>query len=121
MSVHGASVQDVPPPTLDEQARSRLRAWIVATGVTQAALAEQIGRTQAWMSRYLSGEIDADLETLNKLARAFDHTLTALLDLPSNPDDARLIEQVHRLSPKRRALIRALVDDLTQGRLPRGR
>jgi predicted transcriptional regulator len=54
------------PLTLDQVARDRIKHWIVSTGVTQTELAARIGRTQAWMSRYLSGEFDADLETLQE-------------------------------------------------------
>ena len=57
------------PQTLDEQARQRIRTWIQLTGVTQKTLGERIGRNQAWMSRYLSGELNADLETLRNSPR----------------------------------------------------
>ena len=59
------------PPTLDEIARARIREWMRTTGATQVMLAGRIGKTQAWMSRYLSGELDADLESLRGMAAAF--------------------------------------------------
>ena len=79
----------------------RIKAWIASTGVTQSALAERIGRNQAWMSRYLAGEFAADLETLQKMARAFNHSLAALLESPTDPDEAKLIEAYRALSPPR--------------------
>ena len=75
-------------------------------GVTQAELAEQIGRNQVWVSRYLKGDFDTDLATLEKMARRFDFTLFALLDLPSDPFEARLLDEVRALPPKARTSLR---------------
>lgn len=106
------------PPSLDQQARDRIKAWIASTGVTQTELADRIGRNQAWMSRYLKGEFDADLETLQKIAQTFGFTLIALLDLPSNPHEARLMEEFRALTPRGRS---SLLDFLANQRQARSR
>jgi transcriptional regulator with XRE-family HTH domain len=97
------------PPSLDELARGRIRSWIASTGVTQTALAERIGRNQAWMSRYLAADFDADLSTLQKIAEVFGHSLNALLDTPRDPQEAALIESYRALSPADRQLARDLL------------
>jgi len=99
------------PETLDERARNRIRVWIASTGITQTTLADRIGRNQAWMSRYLAGDFDADLETLAKMAAVFSHPLTALLDLPSNPEEFKLIEAFRALRPEGRRIALSLFDD----------
>jgi transcriptional regulator with XRE-family HTH domain len=98
----------MPPPagptkTLDQIARERIRAWIRTVPTTQAALAEAIGRNPAWMSRYLAGDFDADLETLQRIAQAFGHSIAALLDQPADPVDARVLSAFHALPPDARA------------------
>jgi transcriptional regulator with XRE-family HTH domain len=102
------------PQTLDQQARERIRSWIQTTGVTQAQLGERIGRTQAWMSRYLKGEFDADLTTLDRMAQMFGFTLVGLLNLPSDPFEARLIEEVRALPPKTRQTLLEMLTSLRQ-------
>lgn len=99
------------PETLDQRARNRIRTWISSTGITQTTLADRIGRNQAWMSRYLAGDFDADLTTLEKMAAVFSHPLTALLDLPSNPDEFKLIETYRALRPESRKIVLSLLDD----------
>jgi transcriptional regulator with XRE-family HTH domain len=108
------------PPTRDEQARERIRSWVHSTGVTQTELAAQIGRTQAWMSRYLNGEFDADLTTLERMAGVFGFNLSALLNLPNDPFEARIIEEVRALPPKSRGILLDLLTSLRQTR-PRPR
>lgn len=103
---------------LDETARSRVKKWLAAAEMTQTALAEKIGRNQAWMSRYLDGEFDADLETLDKIARAFEHTLFALLDEHANANEAEVIERWRALKPSSRTL---LLDVLREWTPERGR
>jgi transcriptional regulator with XRE-family HTH domain len=102
------------PQTLDQQARERIKSWVESTGVTQTELAERIGRNQAWMSRYLKGEFDADLTTLDRMAATFGFNLSALLNLPSDPFEARLIEEVRALPPKARAILLDLLTHLRQ-------
>lgn len=106
--------------TLDELARARIKAWIESTGVTQTELAARIGRNQAWMSRYLAAEFDTDLETLQKIARVFGHSLTALLESPADPDEAALIAAYRACPPEARKLLLAMSLQLSRGRA-RGR
>lgn len=103
-----------PKPNLDEIARSRIRAWITSTGVTQTDLSARIGRNQAWMSRYLKGEFAADLDTLQAIAQVFGHTLAALLNLPTDPDEAKIVEQVRALRAKDRVIVLDLLQALTR-------
>lgn len=108
------------PLTLDEQVRQRIRGWVESTGVTQKELGERIGRNQAWMSRYLSGEMDADLETLQKMAQAFEHTLSALLDTPTDPLEARWLGYYRGFPPALRTSFMTLLDQMAR-RLARPR
>jgi len=80
-----------PPSRLDEIARKRIQSWIAATGVSQAEISRRVDRTGAWLSRYLRGEFDADLETLQRIARVFGHSLAALLDVPTDPVEEEVL------------------------------
>lgn len=75
--------------------RTRIKMWVQSTGVRQQTLAERIGRNQPWVTRYLKGEFNADLDTLNKIAHAFGHSLAALVDQPRDPLDAQMLEEFH--------------------------
>ena len=97
--------------TLDELARKQIKSWIDATGITQTALAERIGRNQAWMSRYLKGEFDADLETLQRMTRVFGHELTAALNVPTEPEEAAVMAAYRALGVEGRKIVRALLED----------
>jgi|SRR5215831_8712199 len=99
------------PPTLDEIARARIKIWLRSTGTTQTELAKRIDRTQAWMSRYLSGGLDADLESLRGMAATFGHSLAALLDTPTDPVEAQLIDRFRALRPEARTIALALLQD----------
>jgi transcriptional regulator with XRE-family HTH domain len=96
--------------TLDQIARARVREWLTATGTTQTALGERIGRTQAWMSRYLLGEFDADLTTLQKIAEVFGHSIAALLDAPSDPAEATLLNHFRAVDAEKRVLALRLLE-----------
>jgi transcriptional regulator with XRE-family HTH domain len=110
-----------PAQTLQALARARIKTWLSATGMTQTALAERIHRNQAWMSRYLSEDIDADVDTLQQMAAVFSQSIGALLDSPPNPDEAKLIEAYRALKPETRPHILGLLRDLTQASRRRGR
>lgn len=90
--------------TYDEQARTRLRAWREAQGMTQAELGRRIDRNDVWVSRYFDCAYDADLDTLARMALALGHTLYELLDLRSDPTEQQLLDVYRALSPQRRAL-----------------
>ena len=107
--------------TLDQQARQRILTWIRTTGMRQAELAERVGKTQAWLSRYLSGQLDADLRTLDLLARQFGHSLVALLDLPAEPKEAKLIEMYRALPADARMVADQLFQSWTRPYRPVGR
>lgn len=93
----------------DEAARERVRRWLRGAGMTQVTLADKIGRTQAWMSRYLDGEFDTDLDTLEKMAGAFDHTLAELLDVRPDDQERELLDAFRALKTDKRGLAVELV------------
>ena len=93
---------EVVPSTYEDRARTRIKHWLHSTNMTQTQLGEQISRNQEWMSRYLSGKINADLATLEQMAGVFGHSLSALLDLPRDPQHARLIDLYDALPPRSR-------------------
>src|SRR5215470_17746095 len=98
--------------TLQAQARSRIRNWLKATHTTQSALADRIDKKPAWLSRYLSAEYDADLETLRAIARVFGREISALFDTPSDPEIAELVSHYNALPASGRALLLALAREL---------
>jgi len=111
--------------TIEDRARQRIRTWIAVTRIKQATLAEKIGKNPAWLSRYLSGEHDAELSTLERIATVFGQSLQALLDVPADVAEVRFIEMFRALpSPSRTTVVR-LLEDLTGtprgGRMPRRR
>jgi transcriptional regulator with XRE-family HTH domain len=95
------TVEEVSTP--EERARARLKVWLRAMNMTQTELGERIGKNQAWMSRYFAGKLQADFTTLEAMAGVFGHTLNALIDLPRDPAEARLIE-IYRAMPARSRL-----------------
>ena len=105
-------VMPPPQPTLDQIARDRIRDWIQTTGVKQTELAKLIDKPQPWISRYLSGGLDADLETLAAIARVFDHSLAALINAPADPGEARVIGLYRRLPDATRQVLIQLLEKL---------
>jgi len=106
---------------LDELARHRITAWLNSSGKTQTAVAESIGRNQAWMSRYLDAEFDTDLDTLDKLAHAFGHSLFHLLDVHPDVEEQAVLEKFRAMDATARATVVSLLEILTVPRTPRGR
>ena len=103
------------PPTLDETVRRRVAAWMAARGMSQPALAAAIGQNQPWVNRYLKGILRPDLETLARIARAFDQPLTALLDVPPLKADGNVVLELYRTLDREAQkrllwLLRALVE-----------
>jgi len=115
----------LPPPSnpvpITERVRQRVRQWVATTGVRQVVLARQIDKNQAWLSRYLAGEVEADLITIERLAQAFGHTLLALLEVPADPAEAHVIEMLRALPPGPRRNAVRLLEDLIRLAQPRGR
>jgi transcriptional regulator with XRE-family HTH domain len=105
----------VPPVrSLQQIARSRIKHWIASTGTTQTYICEVIGRNQPWLSRYLSGGIDADVDTLAAMAKVFDHSLFALLSIPADPDDATVIKWYRALRPTARKVAIAWLREMSR-------
>lgn len=100
----------VPPPPIDDVARQQIRQWLRSTGTTQVSFAEQIDRNQEWVSRYLNGNFDADLTTLQRMAGVFGHNLATLFgSLPSDPEESALLTMFRALrQPGRKALLTLL-------------
>lgn len=95
---------------LDNVARQRLKDWLQTSGETQTHFGERIGRNQAWMSRYLDAEFDADLDTLTKMADAQQLTLWQLLDVSAtDASEEELVRRFRALTPIRRELVLNMV------------
>jgi transcriptional regulator with XRE-family HTH domain len=109
------------PLSLDDIARKQIRHWIEGTGITQATLADRIGRNQAWMSRYLKGEFDADLTTLDQMARVFNHTVAALLNVPDDPEVAQLVSHYRACRPEARAWLSSIAAEMSRAARVRSR
>ncbi len=101
--------------TLDTLARTQILTWLETTGMTQVALGKRIGRNQAWVSRYLSAEFDADLDALQRMADVFGHTLWTLLgNLPADGREAELVSRYRACRPAGRRAVDALLAELTR-------
>jgi transcriptional regulator with XRE-family HTH domain len=110
------------PISLQQTARFQIKRWIASTGITQTTLGERIRRNQAWMSRYLGGDIDADVDTLQQIAEVFGHTLAQLLDIPDDPHEASLLAEYRALRAEVRPLAIQVLREMARGRgaSPRG-
>lgn len=73
------------------------------------------------MSRYLDGEFDADLDTLHRIAAAFDHPVTALLDATTSAHESEAIELMRALRPASRELALQLLREWANPPVTRGR
>lgn len=109
-------------PSLQATARKKLNEWISATGITQTQICEQIGRNQPWLSRYLAGGIDADIDTLAQMAKVFEQSLYALLSIPADPEEAEVMRLYRALRPKGREAVLQMLREMTRGHTsPRAR
>lgn len=72
--------------TIQERARQQVVKCLAASGLTQTALGERLSpkRRPAWVSRYLRGEIDADIDTLTQLVAIFKCSYEDLFGEPSS-------------------------------------
>jgi transcriptional regulator with XRE-family HTH domain len=89
--------------------------------ITQTTVAKAVGVTQGWVSRYNSGEQEADLDQLDAMARAFDHTLAELLDLRPDPKERALVDAFRKLRPDARTLAVQMIEAMTPPMPARGR
>jgi len=117
--VDGMPTPPSDPLPISARARRRVQQWLELTHTSQAVLAVRIGKDQPWMSRYLSGAHDADIETLEQIAFAFGHTLFALLDTPADTTEGHLIEMYRAMKPSTRANVVRLCEDLIRPKSPR--
>jgi transcriptional regulator with XRE-family HTH domain len=76
---------------LDELARSQIKRWILLHGISQERVAAHVGKTQAWLSRYLAGDYSADLGTLQLLAELFGHGIGEVLAYEMKQDERTLL------------------------------
>jgi transcriptional regulator with XRE-family HTH domain len=110
------AMPSVPTP-IDEIARQQIRQWLRSTGTTQVSFADQIGRNQEWVSRYLNGNFDADLTTLQTMAGVFGHNLATLFgNLPSEPDESLLLRMFRGLRPEGRKALLTMLQEWTRAR-----
>jgi len=93
--------------THDDRARERILDWIARSGLTQHEIARAIGRTQPWLSRYLKGALNADFETLAKLASVFGHSLGSLIDPPE--EERVTVERLRLLRDEDREAVEKLI------------
>jgi transcriptional regulator with XRE-family HTH domain len=110
------AMPSVPTP-IDEIARQQIRQWLRSTGTTQVSFAQQIDRNQEWVSRYLNGNFDADLPTLQRMAAVFGHNLATLFgSLPSDPDEGSLLRMFRGLRPEGRKALLTVLQEWTHPR-----
>lgn len=101
-----------------ELARQRLVTWMAANPkITQTAIAKAVGVSQSWVSLYMGGHQDADVDQLEAMARVFNHTLMELLDLRPDPSENELIEAYRALPVEKRELARKAVEAMVSGPL----
>lgn len=72
--------------------------------ITQAQIGQELGLTQAWVSKYKLGTQEADIDQLDAIARVYGHTLNELLDLRPDPKERELLDAFRALRPDARAL-----------------
>lgn len=86
-------------------ARKRILQWMEANPrITQAQIGQELGLTQAWVSKYKLGTQEADIDQLDAIARVYGHTLNELLDLRPDPKERELLDAFRALRPDARAL-----------------
>ncbi len=68
------------PTAHREAVAAEVRAWMGRRKATQTDLASALSKSQAYISRRLSGEVSFDVDDLSRLAEFFDVRLGDLLD-----------------------------------------
>lgn len=99
---------------LQDRARQRVKDLMAARDLAQRDVGDHIGRSAAWMSKFLGGTLDADIDTLQRLARVFRLTLCQLIEMPPDADELLLLAdyralEAHRQQPLVRAVLKELV------------
>lgn len=100
--------------SLAELARQRIAAWMAANRrLTQMDVAKAVGVSQSWVSQYKSGDVDADIDQLDAMARVFGHTLIELLDLRPDPKERDLLDAYRAIEPAKRPLALEVIRAMT--------
>jgi transcriptional regulator with XRE-family HTH domain len=99
---------------LVEQARSRLARWLAGSPtLDQKVLARAVQHQQSWVSQYLSGRQQADVDELEAMARALGHTLNELFDLRENPQEQLLVALYRALPEAKREFAVRMLQEMT--------
>jgi transcriptional regulator with XRE-family HTH domain len=94
-----------------ERIRERMRRWMDTTQLDQRTFAEDLGKSQVWLQKVLSGENSVRLKDLDRLAEAMRTTASELVrsneeryQLELSPTEVRVIEQLRRAPDTYRAI-----------------
>jgi transcriptional regulator with XRE-family HTH domain len=81
----------MPPTVESERVAASVRAEMARRRVSQQALADVLGHSQAWISRRVSGEVEFTVDELRRVAAALVVPLAQLLgeDKTPEPEPAR--------------------------------
>ena len=100
--------------TLDDTARERIVLWRRNARMTQKELGDLCGRNAVWVSRYENGYFDSDLDTLQRMAAAFNQTIYAALNVKADPTEELIIERYRAITrPAARAVALSLLNELS--------
>lgn len=83
-----------------------LRKIRLAAGLSQRALAERASTSQPAIARYERGATTPSWETLERLAEGCGRRLRLAAEIPPDPHDVALAEEMLKLTPEQR--LRAL-------------
>lgn len=103
-----------------QRARATIDGWIKSRGVRQSDVGDALLplRRASWMSRYLNGAIDADVDTLHQIAAYFGNEYCALFTAPGDvardPLRARLDAAYAALGEVKRELLVRLAEEFAQ-------
>jgi len=106
------SMPTLPPPDPAERVRQRLKQWIDTTKIGQREMAADLGKTQVWLQKVLTGENHARLRDLDNIARALRTTASELVrgeedrrQYELTPSEVKIIERMRH----RQAVLFAIV------------
>lgn len=96
-------IPTIPPVTLADVLRTRIRQLMAAQGMTAQELSKEVGmKSKNWARGYLDGQHEMPLDTIEKVAAAFGvHALDLL--------DERSLKPIVGLGPNELAVARAFV------------
>lgn len=101
------------PQNLDDIARDRIIRWRRAARMTQKTLGDLCGRNSIWISRYENRYFNSDLDTLARMAGAFNQSIFAALDVKADPTEQEIIEYFRAIPrPPAREMARGLLREL---------